>query len=244
LDAFAHQCFQTGLVHGDPHPGNVHVQAVHRPPGVLRRLLGKSAPSPRLVLLDNGSLVHLPESVRVAYCELWCAFALGDARAGQRAAVVLAGKKAGQWLPNVLIPRDWSKVTREERLKMRKESGVEGLGDVSRLLRGAPGPLVDAIASLAVVRHAAAQLGATPVQRLRINCARALQGLPPRGVGGTMDSAWQRGRVRATLVGMAAAERAVVVWSAGARRAAVLLEAWLSVLRAVGTLFQRYAYKA
>ncbi|KAK6457007.1 ABC1 family-domain-containing protein [Scheffersomyces xylosifermentans] len=58
LNVFGKQMFKYGLVHSDPHPGNL-----------LSRFDSKG--KQQLVILDHGLYVTLPESFCVEYCNLW-----------------------------------------------------------------------------------------------------------------------------------------------------------------------------
>lgn len=60
-DLYAEQMLRLGLLHADPHPGNLFVQ-----------------PGPRLVLLDHGLTVHLRPSLVHALGDMIRALAIGD----------------------------------------------------------------------------------------------------------------------------------------------------------------------
>lgn len=62
---FSEQIFNTGFVHGDPHPGNV----------LIRR--GKNSKA-ELVLLDHGLYENVPEDVKDSLCHFWEAIVLKD----------------------------------------------------------------------------------------------------------------------------------------------------------------------
>ncbi len=52
---------------------------------------------PQLVFLDHGTYVHLlPDTLRQQYCQLWCAFVLGDAGTAQTVATAMVGERAGR----------------------------------------------------------------------------------------------------------------------------------------------------
>ena len=67
-DAFAHQIFNTGFVHADPHPGNVFVRP--RPGG--RR--GEA----QLVILDHGLYTKLSDEQRTWVSQVWTASVTHD----------------------------------------------------------------------------------------------------------------------------------------------------------------------
>lgn len=56
--------FKFGVVHADPHPGNV--------------LVNKKGNEVEIVLLDHGLYSKLEESFRVDYCKLWMAILKPD----------------------------------------------------------------------------------------------------------------------------------------------------------------------
>lgn len=60
-DVFAEQVFRLGILHADPHPGNLFVQ-----------------PGPKLVLLDHGLTVHLKPTLVHALGEMAQALSLAD----------------------------------------------------------------------------------------------------------------------------------------------------------------------
>ncbi|CAG9840270.1 unnamed protein product [Diabrotica balteata] len=66
FEAFGHQIFQTGFVHGDPHPGNV----------LVRKVNGNA----QLVLLDHGLYQEVSTEDRTALSHFWKAIVLRDHR--------------------------------------------------------------------------------------------------------------------------------------------------------------------
>lgn len=178
LDSSAEMMCVHGWVHGDMHPGNVLVRALPRSGNPLIRLLPWCRHArPQVVLLDHGLYFELDSGLRQLYCMLWCAFVLKDAATATTAAVQLAGPRAGKALPEVLRPRDWSKLAPEERRRLRQEVGVTGIGDLTRALSEAPRQLIDCLRALAMVRHTATRLGVTVADRLRVNAVQAMHGL-------------------------------------------------------------------
>ncbi|KAL4442946.1 hypothetical protein ABPG77_008437 [Micractinium sp. CCAP 211/92] len=204
LDAFAQSTFFCGWTHGDPHPGNILVRVRSDPPPLLARLLlgAGSRPRPQLVMLDHGIYFRLPDALRQLYCQLWCAIVLGDLETARVAAAQLGGERAGRILPEVLRPRNWAAVPKEERQRVRQESGINSFADLANLLEEAPRALLDSLRLSAVVRHSATTLGATLADRLRINATWALRGMwragqdggEPRFVG-SLQSRLKRWRV-------------------------------------------------
>ncbi|MES1910926.1 MAG: hypothetical protein MHM6MM_003444 [Cercozoa sp. M6MM] len=70
VETFAHQIFETGHVHCDPHPGNI----------LVRKVNGK----PEIVLIDHGLYVSLSEPLRKANAQLWTAAFTGDVQTLRR----------------------------------------------------------------------------------------------------------------------------------------------------------------
>jgi aarF domain-containing kinase len=54
--------FDHGLVHADPHPGNIHVKWV-------KNKNGKE--EPKVVLLDHGIYNEISDTTRKGYAKMW-----------------------------------------------------------------------------------------------------------------------------------------------------------------------------
>lgn len=65
------------------------------------------------------TLPWLP-AARLPPLQLWCAIAMGDMHTARLAATELAGEKGGRILPEILRPRNWAKVSKEERQRVRQ----------------------------------------------------------------------------------------------------------------------------
>jgi len=65
INVCARQLFRTGFVHGDPHPGNVHVRA------------GRDGKA-EIILLDHGLYQEFTPSHRISLCRLWKSIVLRD----------------------------------------------------------------------------------------------------------------------------------------------------------------------
>ncbi|KAK9814217.1 hypothetical protein WJX72_002441 [[Myrmecia] bisecta] len=177
LDAFADMTFALGFVHADPHPGNIIVRPSKRQGFWLWRWLRGGTLEPELVLLDHGLYVTLPDELRLAYCQLWCAFVINDQKTAVEVATRIAGERGGQILPIVLRPGGLNSVSPEERARLKSQAGVGSLAGVSELLEGLPRSLVEFLRISAIIRNTAAVLGAGIHDRLRINATYALRGL-------------------------------------------------------------------
>ncbi|KAI3436647.1 hypothetical protein D9Q98_006063 [Chlorella vulgaris] len=216
LDAFAQQTYRDGFTHGDPHPGNILVRPQPDPQPLLKRLLRGGQPRPQLIMLDHGVYVSLPEDLRRQFCQLWCSIVLGDMDTARLAATQLAGEKGGRILPEILRPRDWRKVTPEERQRLRQDSGITSFADLAAVLNEAPKPLLDSLRQSAVVRHTATLLGATLADRLRINATWAMRGMQTCKEG--------------PLVFVGALQSRITRWRLAVRVGALRLVVWLSSL--------------
>ena len=177
LDTAAEMMSVHGFVHGDMHPGNVFVRSMEAVHPLVRLLPWWRGPRPQVVLIDHGLYFELPTDMRLLYNQLWCAFVLNDKTTATDVATALAGPRAGRALPEYLKPRDWNKMSMQERRRLRRKVGVGGIQDLTRLMNEAPRQLLDCLRALAIVRHIASQLGATIADRLRVNATQALRGL-------------------------------------------------------------------
>ena len=81
ITALAEQCFLSGFVHCDPHPGNILIRPTPRSSS------SSSAPPFQVVIIDWGLCRQMRESVRLSYCRLWTALILrhdDEAKAAMR----------------------------------------------------------------------------------------------------------------------------------------------------------------
>jgi aarF domain-containing kinase len=67
VEAFSHQLFVTGLLHGDPHVGNLLVRPHPDHPS-----------RPQVVVLDHGLYLAQAERFRIQYCLMWKSIVLMD----------------------------------------------------------------------------------------------------------------------------------------------------------------------
>src|SRR5215469_12810748 len=65
IDLFSAQMFLWGVVHCDPHPGNIFIR--RQPNG-----------QPELVLIDHGLYVYMTPKFRIDYCRFWKAIMTFD----------------------------------------------------------------------------------------------------------------------------------------------------------------------
>lgn len=211
-----------GFVHGDMHPGNVFVRALPPSSHPFAQIFPWCRHNrPQLVLIDHGLYFNLPPDMRILYCMMWCAFVLNDSSTASTAAVQLAGETAGRVLPAMLKPRDWDKMSPEERLRARNKVGFGGMDDIRNAMKSCPQELADCLRAMTIVRHTCTRLGTNIADRLRVNAIEALKGLkiakqgsaqhPRRQVEyvGVMRSRWKRWRLWVHIAAMK-----VVAWVA------------------------------
>jgi aarF domain-containing kinase len=68
--AFSQLPLEYGLVHGDPHAGNVYARVRPPVPGAAPSTTSPSVPQPQLVILDHGLYHRLSDTDRLAVCDL------------------------------------------------------------------------------------------------------------------------------------------------------------------------------
>ena len=173
-EAFCTMLFQGGLVHCDPHPGNVLVRA-------------KADGRPQLVLLDHGLYRELTPHFRLSYCRLWRALVTGDADAIR---AECDGWAIGEYYPllaAMLTARPWADITsgEVERLRERgtaqdKES-IRGyaklyMRQIAIVLGRLPREMLLLLKTNDCLRHADRRLGA-PINSFLITLRFCLQTL-------------------------------------------------------------------
>jgi len=179
LQTFAEMAFVRGVIHQDPHPGNILVRL--SPPRkqrwIARLLRGRRGRKPQLLLLDHGSYVYLGEQLRLQYCQLWCAFMLNDMATASKVAETIGGPKLGYILPLILRPGALNNLSKGDKERIRQESGISGVSDASQLVEMMPRALAQYIRVSGIVREQASVLGCSPADRLRISASCAARGL-------------------------------------------------------------------
>lgn len=190
FETFAQQQFVDGFVHGDPHSGNIFVRPQLQHSGWQWWLLRRARKKPQLILLDHGFYIRLNNELRRNLCLLWSSFVVVDPDIAKEAATKLGGPMAGNILPAILKPRDWSAMTHQEKVEMREQSGITGMSDLEKVLKDAPEALLDTLRTSAVVRVTCHKLGANITDRLLINARQAYKGLYKDGTD-IYDGVWK-----------------------------------------------------
>eukprot|EP00043_Microstomoeca_roanoka_P014111 m.139014 g.139014 ORF g.139014 m.139014 type:complete len:524 (+) comp15931_c0_seq2:222-1793(+) len=172
FDAFAHQIFIAGFVHGDPHPGNLLVRPDPKNPRDYQ-----------LVVIDHGLYVPERESFRQQYCQLWTAMVLTDID-GLTNVCREWGIMDGELFASMQLFRPFqankkavhvASVSREELLALQlraKERVKELLSDTSKL----PLELIILGRTMNILRGVNKQAGSI-VNRINIFALRAVDGL-------------------------------------------------------------------
>ncbi|KAJ3082250.1 hypothetical protein HK102_001835, partial [Quaeritorhiza haematococci] len=105
-EVFAEMIFVHGVLHSDPHAGNILV--VRSPASDMKP---GSTPLPQLVLLDHGLYRRLSDEFRVLYCRLWRAMVLGDVPQLRSVSAELGVEKYYKYLPLIFTNRPVSSTT-------------------------------------------------------------------------------------------------------------------------------------
>lgn len=148
---------------------------------------------------------------------------------------MVGGQRAARILPELLRPRDWKKMPREDRQRIVRESGIGSFTDFSQILNEAPHPLLETLRLTAIVRNTATLLGATIADRLRINALHAWRGMGIVHMASMDSSAAAAAAAQVTYVGAFASRWAR--WHLAAR--VTLLRITFSIVAAVHALLRQ-----
>jgi hypothetical protein len=85
----------------------------------------------------------------------------------------VSGERGGKLLPKLLKPGELA--SQEQKDSFKREAGIDGLGDVGRLIEGLPEEFLQLLQISGVIRPTANRMGATNQDRLRINATYAYQ---------------------------------------------------------------------
>ncbi|TPX30496.1 hypothetical protein SmJEL517_g05954 [Synchytrium microbalum] len=147
-ECFAEMVFCHGIVHCDPHAGNMLV--VPSPLDKTR---------PQLIILDHGLYKVLDESFRRSFCLLWKAMVTNDVKLLRLAAVQLGVTEYAEHFPLIFIGRPidgqnklGSGMSSEERKRVREGFKKLKMGDVFQFLEDLPRDMLFSIRVLNLVR--------------------------------------------------------------------------------------------
>jgi len=177
VDFFASQVHEKGMVHCDPHPGNL----------MLRDNPDKSygAQPWQLVVIDHGMYRRLTPQFRSAYCRLWRAVLLQDEVEGGAACVGL-GLRADEYDAMSLILTNrpakskngiGARMTKKDAMETWDKYGRVTVGDVNRFMQRLPRDLLFVSRNANLVRSLNMDLGGTSRDRFKAHGRAAVAGL-------------------------------------------------------------------
>ncbi|TFJ81782.1 hypothetical protein NSK_007030 [Nannochloropsis salina CCMP1776] len=191
---FSLMVFSLGLVHCDPHPGNLLIRHPPPPPSAPRRwawrlqgLLGLR-PNFEVVLLDHGLYRRLDESFRQSYCNLWKAFVTRDAGLGRAATRAMGlDEDFFELLSIISVNRTptsrnglGEQMSESERKRIRekyRDRSKYGAEQLKKLIESLPRDVLFVLRSNSLVRSLNTELGANVGTRFRIFGSSAMTGL-------------------------------------------------------------------
>lgn len=166
---FGDMTFCHGLVHCDPHPGNL----------LVRR--SKATGAPQLVILDHGMYRRLDGGFRAAYCRLWQALILRDDDLLHASARELGIGQYAELLPFMFSYRSAAQKAKMKKAAAEPNEKVLGrkytMSDLNDLFASLPRDMLFVLRTLDLSRSVNIALGGTSPQRFRINAECAIKGL-------------------------------------------------------------------
>ncbi|CAE7344882.1 abkD [Symbiodinium sp. KB8] len=203
---FADMIFLHGMVHTDPHPGNLLVRAAPADGARTRSLshglwpdsgpgVGRDADKPRpaadpalvgqrpsqawqLVVLDHGMYRRLSPSFRQAYCALWEALMLRDEELGRRAAIQMGLEgQAYDALSLMLTYRTGTRGSKEKLQQTMKNLANSPKEKQQEMIREMPRDFFFVSRNLSLVRGLNLSLGGTTASRISISGDAAVRGM-------------------------------------------------------------------
>ncbi|KAF9303999.1 hypothetical protein BGZ74_002619 [Mortierella antarctica] len=173
LEVFAEQMYQHGVVHCDPHAGNILI--------TKDSFTGKS----RFVLLDHGLYRHLDENFRYNYCQLWRALILNDqALLNQASANIGIPENYVEFIPLLFIQRPVNSnqkigegMTTEQKTNLRSSLKNVTMAEVFEFLEILPRDMLLIFRTVNLTRGIHQQLGGDNVERFHINALYSTRGV-------------------------------------------------------------------
>lgn len=166
---FSRQLFHTGFVHGDPHPGNVHVRK------------GKDGKA-EVVLLDHGLYQEYDKEHRVSLCRLWHSIILRD-ECGMKEFSHRLGVKDWFLFCEILLMRPLKRNTSALPLRMSKQDveymrqmASDHFDGVMNAIKSMPRALLLIFRNLNIIRAIVREHG-NPIDRYTMMAREALQAL-------------------------------------------------------------------
>ncbi|CAI7925607.1 unnamed protein product, partial [Closterium sp. NIES-54] len=178
VEVFAEMVFCHGHLHGDPHPGNVLIQA---------HASGTTKPGQRnfdIVLLDHGLYREMDDGFRRDFCQLWRSLILSDMGGVERWGERLGVGEYSRFLPALFTARPFQSKTRwgqrmspEEEKSVMREIKAISPQDLTAVVEGLPKDMFLVMRTDNLIRQHITALGGTPKLRLQINGRFAVAGL-------------------------------------------------------------------
>ncbi|EFJ06435.1 hypothetical protein SELMODRAFT_162334 [Selaginella moellendorffii] len=174
LEIFAEMIFCHGVVHGDPHPGNILVS--HNPARGSKHNF-------HIVILDHGLYRELDENFRRNFCNLWKAMITSDPAEMEKSGLQLGAGEYSRFLPVILTGRTLDSksglgkgMSPEERTRLRDEVRKFSMGDISYFMEGLSRDFLIVLRTDGLLRSIVHKLGAPRRLRLETYARYALLG--------------------------------------------------------------------
>ncbi|KAG0308603.1 hypothetical protein BGZ98_007457 [Dissophora globulifera] len=173
LEVFAEMVFQHGILHCDPHAGNILI--------TKDEATGKG----RFVLLDHGLYRTLDETFRYNYCQIWRALILNDNDLVNSASTQIGiPEHYVGYIPLIFIQRPANSaqrigegMTAEQRQDLRSSLKNVTMADVFDFLEVLPRDMLLVFRTINLTRGIHQQLGGDNVERFHINAMYATKGI-------------------------------------------------------------------
>ncbi|KAF9942782.1 hypothetical protein BGZ67_010414 [Mortierella alpina] len=173
LEVFAEMMYQHGVVHCDPHAGNILI--------TKDEFTGKS----RFVLLDHGLYRTLDETFRFNYCQLWRALILNDQELLNRSAANIGiPENYVGFIPLIFIQRPANSsqkigegMTAQQRQEIRSSMKNVTMAEVFEFLEILPRDMLLIFRTINLTRGIHQQLGGENVERFHINALFSTKGV-------------------------------------------------------------------
>ncbi|KAG0249189.1 hypothetical protein BG011_009521 [Mortierella polycephala] len=173
LEVFAEMMYQHGVVHCDPHAGNILI--------TKDSFTGKSC----FVLLDHGLYRTLDETFRYNYCQLWRALILNNQELLNKASgnIGIPENYVG-FIPLIFIQRPANAnqkigegMTTEQKKEIRSSMKNVTMAEVFEFLEVLPRDMLLVFRTINLTRGIHQQLGGENVERFHINALYATKGV-------------------------------------------------------------------
>ncbi|KAG0226565.1 hypothetical protein BGX31_007255 [Mortierella sp. GBA43] len=173
LEVFAEMIFQHGVVHCDPHAGNILISKDEH--------TGKS----RFVLLDHGLYRTLDETFRYHYCQLWRGLILNDQKTVNTASTTIGiPEHYIGFIPLIFIQRPANSsqkigegMTAKQQQEVRSTMKSVTMADVFEFLESLPRDMLLVFRTINLTRGIHQQLGGENVERFHVNAMYATKGV-------------------------------------------------------------------